>query len=1068
MLKLRPVSLAALALFSGIAGSSLAQEARRTYIVQLQDQPVASYVGGIKSLAATQTRAGGRIDFQAPEVQQYVQYLGQRQSLVTSTLAESAIIARYDTVLNGFAALLTDAEVIALQSNPHVLSVQADEAYTLQTISTTEFLGLSAANGLWTKLGGNTVGSKAGEGIVVGIVDGGIWPESPAFADRVDANGVPTHDASGTQVFGAAPAAWTGSCVAGSGFDPAKHCNNKLIGARFFNAGFKSAGLPDHWSEFQDSPRDSSAGTDAVGKTTGHGGHGSHTASTAAGNYGATAIVNGVPLGIASGMAPRARIASYKVCWTFTNAAATDGTGSQNTCYGSDSVAAIDQAVKDGVNVINFSISGGTSVNDAVEQAFLRAANAGVFVAASAGNSGPGNQVAHISPWLTTVAASTHDRVLKGSVTLADAGNSKFYGASFNTVDVPASSLVRGEDVGLGGGNANLCFSDAAAAAAQGQVLLDPAKVAGKVVICTRAVNARVDKSLAVRNAGGIGMVLADNGAGLVSEAHSVPTVHVSAADGATIKSYAVAAAADAKAAVGKFANVKGPAPIMAGFSSRGPNRYDGGQLKPDLTAPGVDVIANVSEAADPAKKAAIAAGTAAGVPTWASYQGTSMSSPHVAGLAALLKQLNPSWTPAMIKSALMTTATTTLGNGLSGMEEGTLPWGQGAGHVNPNGAADPGLVYNLGKNDYIKYQCKVNKAAVVPASDCTTIGTLDETYNLNLPSLTVENVLGSATLTRTVTNVGNAAATYTASSNLPGFTVAVTPASFTLAPGASKTFTVKLTAAGAQDGVWAYGDLSWKDGAGHVVRSPLTAKVGKAISAPADQASDRASGSKLFAVKTGFSGKMGALKGGLKDVTMSDRVTLVPEELDDKGLIAACKAGVDTASVKVHKFSVPANTTVARFALRNADTSLPGKSDFDMAVVKSDGSAAVYSGNAASTEAVQLASPTAGEYHACVLAYGSGDAAASDMSYRLSSWVVTTSDSGGKFTVALPAKVVSGGSAIVGMSWSGLEAGKRYLGAAQFLDAAGKVQATTVLRVEPGMAVPQAQAERVVTKLNK
>jgi hypothetical protein len=165
--------------------------------------------------------------------------------------------------------------------------------------------------------------------------------------------------------------------------------------------------------------------------------------------------------------------------------------------------------------------------------------------------------------------------------------------------------------------------------------------------------------------------------------------------------------------------------------------------LKPDLTAPGVDVIATVTAALTEAQRDAVANGTLVPPPAWSSYQGTSMSSPHVAGLAALLKQAHPTWSPAAIKSALMTTTAPTLNDGLAGQANGLLPWAQGTGHVVPNRAIDPGLVYDNGRIDFIRYQCKVNRAAVSPASDCATYGILDETYNYNLPSITVGAVLG-------------------------------------------------------------------------------------------------------------------------------------------------------------------------------------------------------------------------------------------------------------------------------------------------------------------------------------
>ena len=636
MMKLKPAALATLVLLTGLATNALA-DARKTYIVQLKDEPAATYVGGVSKMAPTRAAQGTRFNINAPEVVAYVGYLDQKQRSVAQLVGNAPVLANYQVVFNGFAARLTEAEVKALRTSADVAEVFEDVAREYQTVSTQDFLGLTAPGGLWSQ----TISGSAikGENMIVGIIDGGIWPENPAFADRVDVNGNPTFDPAGSLAYNPIPG-FMGSCQAGEGFDPAKHCNNKLIGAKFYNAGFLGTGLPKNWTEFY-SPRDSNVGSD--GKTAGHGGHGDHTASTAAGNSGVTAVVNGLVMGKASGVAPRARIASYKVCWTYDDATATDGTGSKNSCFNSDSVKAIDDAVKDGVHVLNYSISGSqTSVADPVEQAFYRASLAGVFVAASAGNSGPANQVAHISPWLTTVAASTHDRNFQADVTLGNAA--KFSGASTSTVKVDSAKLIRAEDAGVDGGNANLCFS---AAPTGGQVLLDPAKVTGKIVVCTRGTNARVDKSLAVLNAGGIGMILADNGAGLVAEAHSVPTVHVKQADGNTIKDYVVAQGEAATAALSAFYVGKKPAPIMAGFSSRGPNQGDSNILKPDLTAPGVDIIASVSPALTPAQHTGVVDGSFVPGDAYASYQGTSMSSPHVAGLALLLKQAHPTWSPA-------------------------------------------------------------------------------------------------------------------------------------------------------------------------------------------------------------------------------------------------------------------------------------------------------------------------------------------------------------------------------------------------------------------------------------
>ena len=1026
MLKFRLAALAALALASGLAAAA-STDGRKTYIIQLTDEPAASYQGGVAGLAATQPAAGGRLDGRANNVRAYMAHLNQQQRAVTATVGRARVLHQYRAVFNGFSARLTPAELKALRANGKVAAIFEDEVRQLDTISTAGFLGLTAPGGLWSQV---VAGSAVkGEGMVIGVVDGGIWPENPSFADRIDGSGAPTFNAGGTLAYGPAPATFTGGCVAGEGFVPAVHCNNKLIGAKYYNAGFLASGQTAHWTDFM-SPRDS------VGGATGRGGHGDHTASTAAGNSLTPALVSGIAFGPASGIAPRARVAAYKVCWTFLDPSNPDGSGTRNSCFSSDLVAALDDAVLDGVNVINYSISGSqTTVNDTVEQAFYRASLAGVFVAASAGNSGPANAVAHISPWITTVAASTHSRVIRADVTL---GNGVTYnGASFNTTPLSATALIRAEDAGIAGASANLnlCFSSL--------LELDPTKVAGKVVICTRGSNARVDKSLAVSQAGGVGMVLVDNGAGLVAEAHSVPTVHVSSFDGAAIKAYAVVTGATASLSA-FYAGTTPNAPVMAGFSSRGPNMGDANVLKPDLTAPGVDVIAAVTPALSNAQRDAVAVGTLVPPGAWASYQGTSMSSPHVAGLALLLKQAHPTWSPAAIKSALMTTGYTTLNDGQAGQANGLLPWAQGAGHVDPNKATDPGLVYDAGRADWVQYQCKVNRSAV-SATDCATFGTLSETYNLNLPSITVSAVTGNVTVTRRVTNVGSASATYAATANVPGFTTLVTPASLTLAPGATASFTVRLTTTTATEGVWQFGSLVWSDGT-HTVRSPVQAKVGKAITVIDSMTATTASGTRLLSVKTGFSGRMGVFKGGLKPVTLANAVTLSPAQTSSATLLAACRAGTDTASIKVHTFIVPADTVVARFSVRDQDTGSPGIDDFDLAVIKPDNSS-VYSGNSASMESAQFAGPAAGIYKVCVTSYDT--TAGGPSTYQLSSWVVTRTDTGGNFNVMVPSQVYAGGMATVGMVWSGLALNGRYVGAGQFTDLSGAVQATAVLRVE-------------------
>lgn len=1061
MPKLHPTALAALLLACALAAGAQAQaqQSRKTYIVQLKDEPAVSYKGGISGLAATAPAAGKAFNAHRPEVYTYLNYLNASAAAVARTVASAPVLATYDTVFNGFAARLTEAEARALSSNAQVAGIWEDRARQLDTITTTKFLGLSKPGGIWSLTAGGA--AVKGENLVIGVVDGGIWPESPAFFDRVDASGVPSNQPGDSLAYGAPPASYKGSCQAGEGFTPA-HCNNKLIGARFFKSGFdafsSSTGAPLHRSDFV-SPRDS------VGGATAHGGHGSHTASTAAGNAGVPVVVDGNLTGTASGMAPRARVVAYKVCWTFDNPLAPDGSGSQNACFDSDSVAAIDAAVKDGVHAINFSISGSqTTVNDPVEQAFYRAAQAGVFVAAAAGNSGPYNTVAHISPWIATVGASSHDRgTLAGAVTL---GNGATYaGGSTTLTGLPPTALVLAENAGQNGGIATLCYTDATAAARLGMTLLDPVKVRGKVVLCTRGTDGenRVDKARAVLNAGGVGMVLINSSGGLSVDADylAVPTVHLDHLNGAAVRTYAKKAGATAQIGVASYQTVE--APIMGWFSSRGPNRGDPNVLKPDMTAPGINVIAQVTPALEPADKSAVASGTQVPPPAWASYDGTSMASPHVAGVALLLKQMHPGWSPAAIKSALMTTGYSTLDDFFDEPYAGRLPWGHGAGHIDPNKAVNPGLVYDAGRNDWIKYQCKVNKAAVTPASDCSTIGTLGETYELNAASLTAGAVLKDAVLPRTVTNVGSTTATYNAAVAIDGFTAEVKPSTLTLAPGASASFTVKLTPTTAVQGDWHYGELVWRDGV-HRVRSPLQARVGAPVQAPlTDFTGTTVSGTRLFSVKTAFAGKLQTRVAGLKDVTMSPEGSLTAGTLEGAVLEFLCRDGVSSPYHASYTFTVPPGTLIARFALRGADVSDP-RDDNDLVVVTPDG-ATLYSGSPASDEALQLLGPQPGDYKVCVGAY----AGTSPMKHRLSSWIVAPGDGAG-LRLLTPASVYAGGTATLGLSWSGLSTGKRYVGGVHYLDASGRAVAANAVRVDTDGAVPllNEQAATVPAKLAK
>ncbi len=852
----------------------------KTYIVQLADAPVASYTGNVSGLSATKPAAGGKLDVSAPNARAYISFLDSQRSNVLAKIGGAPVVHKFSIAFNGFSAQLTEAQARKLRSSAGVVAVTEDTLRKLDTNTTPAFLGLPG--GLWSQK--DALGRDVkGENVVIGIVDSGVWPEDSSFGDKTSGGKPVPYYAAGVQAYPdpLPPGKWKGTCQTGGGFTAAM-CNNKLIGARYFVGGFLAAGSVLSPFEYV-SPRDGD-------------GHGSHTASTSGGNNNADVVIGGAPLTI-SGIAPRARIAMYKVCWTATVA-------SRTGCYTSDNVAAIDRAVADGVDVINYSISGTqTNYLDPVEVSFFNAAAAGVFVSASAGNAGPANTVAHPSPWLMTVAASTDNKLQSASAKLGNGAEYAGYASSPYT-PVPSSPLIDSQSAGLPGANATevrLCYLGT----------LDPAKVKDKIVVCDRGSNARVDKSQEVKNKGGIGMILADNGAGLVVDNHAVPTIHLPVVYSAAVHAYA--ATPSPTAALGAASSA--PAPTMADFSSRGPSLANSNILKPDMTAPGVAInAAYMAQGLTLAQHDAINNNTLTAPPGAATLSGTSMSSPHIAGVGALFKQLRPTWSPYAIKSALMTSA-----NGvLLGVDTATpgapdlRRFGYGAGHLNPNGAAAQSLVYDTTPVDYLRFLCGIGSLA--PSSSyCMTYGSIPP-WDLNLASMTASSVVGSITLNRTVKNVTAASQTYNASASLPGYAVSVLPASLTLAPGASAGFQVRLLRTTAPLGVYTFGNVVWTPGGGGAaITSPLTAR-GLAFSAPASVTDTRAAGTKVFTVSTGYDGSLVATPTGLVPATRSAGTVL-------------------TGGSTCFDYVVPAGALMARFQTFNSETLGGGSTDIDLEV---------------------------------------------------------------------------------------------------------------------------------------
>jgi subtilisin family serine protease len=967
------------------------------YIVQMVEDPVATYTGEIPGLAATRPGRGQKVDPEAPEVASYAGYLEGRHGEALSRVRGGRKLYDYRYSFNGFAAELSSAQAEALKSVPGVFSVHKDELVEADTSSTPDFLGLTAPGGLWDMLGG--VG-RAGEDVVIGVVDSGIWPEHPSFSDRADRkdrdggdDGDDRDDDDGKLSYHRLRG-WHGKCQKGEDFR-ASDCNRKLVGARYFNAAWGGdAGIEkDRPWEFT-SPRD-------------YNGHGTHTASTAGGNHGVTPTGPAAVFGPISGMAPRARISVYKALWSTQDASTASG-------FTSDLVAAIDQAVADGVDVINYSISGTqTNFLDPAQVAFLYAARAGVFVACSAGNGGPTTAtVAHPGPWLTTVAAGTHNRSGTGSATL---GNGATYsGASLATAVGPAP-LVDSTAAGLPGADPTalaLCFT---AGDNGGTPVLDPAKVAGKIVVCDRGVNARVNKSLAVQQAGGAGMLLLNtSSSSLNADFHFVPTVHLQNTDRAAVKAYA--ATAGATATISQATIVYDvPAPFTASFSSRGPLLAGNGDLlKPDVIAPGQDILAAV---APPGNSGLL----------FNVYSGTSMSSPHVAGLAALLRNLHPDWTPMMIKSALMTSAYDVL----DGPDTNpTVIFRQGAGHVRPNAAADPGLVLDAGWNDWLAFLCGTTTG--VGAATCGALSGLGyslDPSDLNVASIAIGDMAGVQTVTRKLTNVGHRRATYTASfAGMAGFDVAIEPASLTLKRGATGSFTAKFTRTAAALNAYAGGQLTWSDGT-HSVRIPMVVRP-VALAAPASVSGN--GGPLSYGVKFGYDGPFTATARGLVPAATFDG------SVADDPTDSFVPGGPGTVSFDV---VVPAGTTYARFAL--FDASVSPASDLDLYVYRGTTRVGA-SGGGTSAEEVNLLNPTAATYTVWVHGFNVPGTA----SFRLFTWVLGSADAG-NMTVSAPATAILGGSGTVDLGFSGLTAGTKYLGSVAYGGVAG-LPNPTIVRVDP------------------
>ncbi|KAI6680914.1 hypothetical protein NL676_034795 [Syzygium grande] len=766
------------------------------YIVTIEGEPVISYKGGVNGFGATAVESDEKIDTTSELVTSYAEHLEKKHDMLLGMLFDRGTYQKlysYRHLINGFAVHISPAQAEILRRAPGVKSVERDWKVKRLTTHTPQFLGLPTG---------------AGEDIVIGFVDSGIYPHHPSFSSH-------------TEPYGPLPK-YRGKCEV----DPdskRSFCNGKIIGAQHFAKAAIAAGAFNPSVDFA-SPLDGD-------------GHGSHTAAIAAGNNGIPVRMHGHEFGKASGMAPRARIAVYKALYRLFGG------------FVADVVAAIDQAVYDGVDILSLSVgpnSPPTSTRitflNPFDATLLSAVKAGVFVAQAAGNGGPfPKTLVSYSPWITSVAAAIDDRRYKNHLTL---GNGKILpgiGLSPSTQPNRTFTLVAANDVLLDSSVMKYSPSDC-----QRPEVLNKNLVQGNILLCGYSFNFKRAKSL-----GAIGFVLAvenvSPGTKFDPVPVGVPGILITDVSRSMdlIDYYNVSTIRDWTGRVKSFKAIGSigdglmpilhkSAPQVALFSARGPNIkdfsfQDADLLKPDILAPGSLIWAAWSPNGTDEPNY-VGEG-------FAMISGTSMAAPHIAGIAALVKQKHPHWSPASVKSALMTTSTKLdrAGRPLQAQQYSETeamklvtasPFDYGSGHINPRAALDPGLVIDAGYNDYLGFLCTtpgidVHEIKNYTNSQCNY--SMGHPSNLNYPSITVAHLVRTQTVTRTVTNVAQQE-TYVITTRMdPSVALEASPPAMTIRPGASRKFTVTLTVRSVT-GRYSFGEILMKGSRGHKVRIPVVA----------------------------------------------------------------------------------------------------------------------------------------------------------------------------------------------------------------------------------------------------
>ncbi|XP_068332097.1 subtilisin-like protease SBT2.6 isoform X1 [Pyrus communis] len=788
------------------------------YIVTIEGEPIISYQGGVDGFEATAVESDEKIDTTSESVISYARHLESKHDMLLGMLFEEGSYQKlysYQHLINGFAVHISHEQAERLMRAPGVKSVERDWKVRRLTTHTPQFLGLPT--GVWPTGGGS---DRAGEDIVIGFVDSGIYPHHPSFANH------------NTDPYGPVPK-YRGKCEV----DPdtkRSFCNGKIIGAHHFAKAAIAAGVFNPSIDFA-SPMDGD-------------GHGSHTAAIAAGNNGIPVRMHGHEFGKASGMAPRARIAVYKALYRLFGG------------FVADVVAAIDQAVYDGVDILSLSVGPNsppattkTTYLNPFDATLLSAVKAGVFVAQAAGNGGPfPKTLVSYSPWIASVAAAIDDRRYKNHLTL---GNGKILaglGLSPSTHPNQTYTLVAANDVLLDSSVVKYSSSDC-----QKPEVLNKNLVQGNILLCGYSFNfvvgtASIKKvSETAKSLGAIGFVLAvenvSPGTKFDPVPVGVPGILITDVEKSMdlIDYYNISTVRDWTGRVKSFKGIGSignglmpilhkSAPQVALFSARGPNIKDfsfqeADLLKPDILAPGSLIWAAWSPNGTDEPNY-VGEG-------FAMISGTSMAAPHIAGIAALVKQKHPHWSPAAIKSALMTTSTTIdrAGKPLQAQQYSetqtikfvsATPFDYGSGHVDPKAALDPGLIFDAGYQDYLGFLCTtagINSNEIKNYTNSPCNYTMGHPSNFNSPSITVAHLVKSQTVTRMVTNVAEEETYVITTRMAPAIAIEASPRAMTLRPGASRKFLVTLTVRSIT-GAYSFGEVIMKGSRGHKVRIPVVA----------------------------------------------------------------------------------------------------------------------------------------------------------------------------------------------------------------------------------------------------